>query len=108
MHQPFMSDLQIIDNTSLHRFELQQDNEIAFIVYTKTQDSLRLVHTEVPPSLQGKGVGSQLVGGVLKLARQQGLSVVPSCPFVFNYVRRHREYLPILDPNHRRMIENET
>jgi predicted GNAT family acetyltransferase len=103
-----MSDPAIVDNTSLHRFELNQGRETAFLLYTRTPNSLRLIHTEVPASLQGKGVGSKLVGGVLRIAEQQGLTVIPSCPFVADYLRRHREYLPIIDENHRRMIESGT
>jgi len=106
-HQGLMPGPRIVDNAALHRFELQEGNETAFVLYSKGQNSLRLVHTEVPAALQGKGIGSRLVGGVLRIAEQQGQTVIPSCPFVSDYLRRHREYLPIIDAEHRRMIENE-
>ena len=101
MHEP-----EIVDNAALHRYELRGE-DTAFVLYTRGENSLRLVHTEVPAALQGRGVGSTLVGGVLRMAQQQGLTVIPSCPFVSDYLRRHREYLPIIDPEHRRMIEGE-
>ena len=100
-----MPEAKILDNAALHRFELQQDGETAFLLYTRTGDSIRLIHTEVPDSLRGKGVGSKLVGGVLRQAQQQKLSVVPSCPFVAEYLKRHPDLAALVEPQHRWMIE---
>ena len=100
-----MPEQEVTDNTSLHRFELKQGNEIASILYSKTPHSIRLIHTEVPPALQGQGVASKLVKGTLDLLRDSGLTIVPSCPFVADYLKRHREYLPMIDPDHRREFE---
>ncbi len=100
-----MPDAQVTDNASLHRFELKHGNETAFILYTKTRDSIRLVHTEVPPALQGQGVASKLVRGTLELLRNSGLTIVPSCPFVADYLKRHPDYLSLLDPDSRRNLE---
>ncbi len=100
-----MPDTQVTDNPSLHRFELKQGNETAFILYTKTPNSIRLVHTEVPPALQGQGVASKLVRGTLELLRDSGLTIVPSCPFVADYLKRHPDYLSLLDPDSRRNLE---
>jgi uncharacterized protein len=61
---------EISDNTALHRFELHVDGEVAVVVYEKAGDLLRLIHTEVPESLEGKGVGSKLVGAVLRFAQE--------------------------------------
>jgi hypothetical protein len=74
-----MPEAKILDNSALHRFEVRQDGETAFLLYSKTGDSIRLIHTEVPEALRGHGVGSKLVGGVLRQAQRQKLSVVPSC-----------------------------
>ena len=101
-----MPEPEITDNTALHRFELETDGETAFVLYSKSQNSLRLVHTEVPDALRGKGVGSKLIAGVLRLARQSKLTVVPSCPFVAEYLSRHHEYLPIVEPEYRRRIQS--
>ncbi len=100
-----MPDTQVTDNPSRHRFELKQGNETAFILYSKTSDSIRLVHTEVPPALQGQGVASKLVRDTLELLRNSGQKIVPSCPFVADYIKRHREYLPLIDPDQRRDFE---
>ena len=94
----------IVDNAALHRFELKHDDETAFVLYSKTQNVIKLIHTEVPEALRGQGVGSKLVAGVLREAQEKNLSVVPSCPFVAQYVKRHPEFASIVDPESRWMI----
>ena len=57
---------------------------------------ITLTHTEVPPALGGRGVGSALVRGVLEAARARGLKVVPKCPFVSAFMGRHPEFNDLL------------
>ena len=53
---------------------------------------LTILHTEVPKELNGQGIGSALVRGLLDQARAQGLKVMPLCPFVAAYMDKHPEY----------------
>lgn len=54
-------DYKLIDNEEKHRYEFQIDDKIAKIDYIKSNNGeIYLVHTEVPASLGGRGVGSQL------------------------------------------------
>ena len=48
-----------------------------------------LVHTEVDPAFAGQGLGERLVAGALEDLRACGLKLVPQCPFVRAYLRRH-------------------
>lgn len=80
------------DNTERRRFELETDGHIAFSEYRRDGGVLTVMHTEVPPALNGKGIGSALVRGLLDIARAQGLKVVPKCPFVAGYIDKHPEY----------------
>jgi predicted GNAT family acetyltransferase len=50
----------------------------------------------VDPSVEGKGVGSQLVEGALEDIRGRGLSVTVVCPFIGTYLRRHPEYADVV------------
>ena len=76
-------DYKLIDNEEKHRYEFQIDDKIAEIDYIKSNNGeIYLVHTEVPASLGGKGVGSQLAEKVLSDIERQGLRLVPLCPFV--------------------------
>ena len=53
---------------------------------------ITFVHTEVPPELGGKGIGSKLVRGALDQVRARKLRVVAQCPFVKAYIEKHPEY----------------
>jgi uncharacterized protein len=50
-----------------------------------------LTHTETDPSFEGQGVASQLVRWALDDVRDRGLHVVPTCPFVKDYIARHED-----------------
>jgi uncharacterized protein len=80
------------DNHAHRRFELEEAGHTAFIDYRLAPGVITLVHTEVPPELSGKGVGSRLVRGALELARAKGLKVVPRCSFVAAYMSKHPEF----------------
>ena len=80
------------DNTERHRFELDAGGHIAFSNYKRSDGVLTILHTEVPKALEGHGIGSALVRGVLDIARADGLKVVPVCPFAKAYMDRHAEY----------------
>ena len=84
------------DNAERHRFELDADGHIAFSEYTRDGATLTIKHTEVPKELNGKGIGSALVRGLLDIVRTQGLKVVPLCPFVAGYIAKHPEYADLL------------
>ena len=79
------------DNTERHRFELDADGHVAFSNYKRADGVLTILHTEVPKALEGRGIGSALIRGVLESARSQGLNVNPVCPFAKAYIERHPE-----------------
>jgi hypothetical protein len=84
------------DNTERNRFELDADGHIAFSNYKRTDGVLTILHTEVPKALEGRGIGSALIRGVLDTARSQGLKVITVCPFAKSYIERHPEYADLL------------
>jgi predicted GNAT family acetyltransferase len=84
------------DNSAFHRFELETDGQTAYAYYQIAPGMITLTHTEVPPALGGRGVGSALVRGVLEAARERGLKVMPKCPFVSAFMGRHPEFNDLL------------
>ncbi|WP_158792024.1 GNAT family N-acetyltransferase [Granulicella sp. L60] len=86
----------VTDNTTLHRFELIEQGETAFLDYAYAKGQLVLVHAEVPQVLEGHGVGGTLVRSVLTEARTRGLQVVPQCSFVEEYIHRHPEFADLV------------
>jgi len=55
-----------------------------------------ITHTETPPSLRGRGIGSELVQGALQLIRADGLHVIAGCGFVADYLRKHPEFADLV------------
>jgi hypothetical protein len=90
-----MSNL-VRDNIERHRFELDAQGHTAFSDYKRADGVLTIMHTEVPAALNGKGIGSKLVAGLLELARAEGAKVKPLCPFVKAYIAKHAEYADLL------------
>jgi uncharacterized protein len=80
------------DNAAEHRFELEVDGHTAYLYYRLEPGVITLVHTEVPPALGGRGVGSTLVRGALAAIRANGLKVIVKCPFVAAYMGKHPEF----------------
>ncbi|MBN9023983.1 MAG: N-acetyltransferase [Rhizobiales bacterium] len=85
-------DPDIRDNPARHRYELTVDDATAFVTYRRQDGVITFVHTEVPSSMEGRGIGSRLARHVLDAARQDGLRVVPMCPFIAAWMKKHPEY----------------
>ncbi|WP_334127273.1 GNAT family N-acetyltransferase [Empedobacter brevis] len=90
--------LQVIKNESTLRFELDVDGFIAFIDYKQDADIIKLIHTEVPDELGGRGVASALVEKTLVYLEEHHNSLFPYCPYVFAYIKKHPEWKRIVDP----------
>ena len=84
------------DNADRHRFELDADGHVAYSNYKRDGNTLTILRTEVPAALNGRGIGSTLVRGLLDIARAQKLKVKPLCPFVAGYIAKHPEYMDLL------------
>ncbi len=79
----------ISDNGARSRFELTVEGQTAFLVYERTNDTLTIVHTEVPAALRGRHFGERLVDFATEFARREGLRTSVVCPFARAYLRRH-------------------
>ncbi len=90
----FESDNSIVvrDNPTLQRFEMQVVRQMAVAEYRIAGDVFTFFHTEVPPAIEGKGMGSRLIEGALRQVRARGLKVVSRCSFVSHFLREHPEY----------------
>jgi predicted GNAT family acetyltransferase len=87
----------VTDNPSANRFEITVDGQVAgFAAYRRRDGVIEFTHTEVDDAYEGQGLGSTLVREALEAARRDGLRVVPSCPFVKEYIERHDEYADLV------------
>jgi predicted GNAT family acetyltransferase len=77
------------------RFFLPLADGDAELIYAPfSADVLDLQHTDVPPSGQGRGIGDALVRAALGYAREQGMRVMATCPYVQAWLRKHPEERP--------------
>lgn len=92
----------VADNSGAERYEIQLDGKPAGFLRYRLQPGLtELVHTEIDEEFEGRGLGSQLISFALNDARTRGLAVLPSCPFVNDYIRRHRQYVDLVPEGRR-------
>jgi len=88
-----LSSSDVVDNPSELRYELHVDGELAGLIrYRRKPDALALVHTEIVPRFEGRGLGRTLVARALDDIRARGLHVIPICPFVREFIDHHPEY----------------
>lgn len=94
-----MPEMTVRDNPDQQRFEITVDGEFAGVADYRIDDGKVLMpRVEVLPQFEGKGVGSTLVRQALDTIREERWgTVVPMCPFVDVYIRRHAEYQDLVD-----------
>ena len=91
-------DTEFVDDPDRHRFELRSGVEvIGFIDYQLASSTIVLVHTEVDEAHSGEGHAATLARSALDEARSRGLRVVPTCPYVASYIRKHPEYADLVE-----------
>jgi uncharacterized protein len=82
----------VTDNAAEQRYELVVDGLLlGFLQYRDRADTRVLIHTEVDPLHEGKGVGTRLIESALADIRARGVELVPLCPFVRAYLNDHPE-----------------
>jgi len=87
----------VTDASDRGRFEIELDGTlVGFADYRRRPGLIIFSHAEIDPGHAGEGLGSLLVKTALDSARTQGLAVVPSCPFVRDFIDGHREYLELV------------
>ena len=87
-----LNKLTVTNNEPAERFEMLLDGLRAVLTYRRFPGSIVFLHAEVPPSLEGQGLAGKLTSFALDFARANHLRVVPRCPFVSSFIRKHAEY----------------
>nr|WP_258396409.1 GNAT family N-acetyltransferase [Streptomyces sp. Amel2xB2] len=95
-------DIRVTDQPDRSRFVVTVDGDTAgFAAYERRSGRVILTHTEVDSAYQGRGVAGRLARGALEAVRATGDRVTPSCPYIAEYIRRHQQYLDLVDEAHR-------
>jgi predicted GNAT family acetyltransferase len=93
--------LNVVMNDRTHRFEVTLGGETAFAEYSLLHDAIVLPHTVVPAAFEGRGIGGALARAALGYARDHGLKVKPSCPFIARYIASHPEWQDLVHEDYR-------
>jgi uncharacterized protein len=96
----------VTDNPSASRYELHvmPAGELAGFVEYKLREHgtvISLVHTEVGDAFQGQGLATHLARFSLDDARKRGLAVLPFCPYINSWIKKHPEYTDLVPENRR-------
>ncbi len=84
------------------RFEITVDGKlVGFSEYHSRPGRIVFTHTEVSEEYQGQGLAGKLIRGALDTSRRRQLTVTPLCPYVAAFIRRHQDYLDLVDEVHR-------
>ena len=85
-------ELAVRDNETRRRYEVAIGDGTAILTYVRRPGTIQLVHTEVPPALRGKGLANVLAKAALEAARDAGVRVIATCPYVQAFLKKHPEY----------------
>ena len=81
--------MQVSHNEQAGSFEVFVDGHRAHLDYRKVdENTLDYCHTYVPNELRGKGLAAVVTAAALDYARENGLTVIPSCSYVEVYMKR--------------------
>ncbi|WP_327111931.1 N-acetyltransferase [Streptomyces sp. NBC_01341] len=82
-----------------HRYEIHVDGVRAGLTAYRDRDGQRVFfHTEIDDAFAGQGLASVLVREALNDVRTSGRRIVPVCPYVAKFLKKHGEFADITDP----------
>jgi predicted GNAT family acetyltransferase len=87
-----LDNLTVTHDEEARRFEIHAGGLRALLTYRRFPGRIILDHAEVPKLLEGHGVAARLARFALDFARANHLQVVPLCPYVSSFIRKHPEY----------------
>lgn len=98
-------EVHVVDNRAASRYEMTIDGvDAGYIDYRLTDDLIVMSYIEIDPAFGGQGFGGRLTQTALDDCRSRGLTVVPACPFIADYIRTHPEYTAPRDGRLRRWL----
>ncbi|MBX2972870.1 MAG: N-acetyltransferase [Flavobacteriales bacterium] len=88
--------LPLIDEEDSRQFVMVVKGHRARMEYDRTPDRIFLTHLMVPPAIEEQDVAAALTEKVLGWVESKGMKVVPYCPYVRTYLRRHTAWQRLL------------
>jgi len=100
-----LENLPLVKNDEASRFELTVDGYTAIIDYKERNKVIFLIHTESPAKLAGRGVATALIEKTLVFLAENAYTIVPLCPMVVAYIKKHPEYIQYVREDHKPNFE---
>ena len=89
---------EVTKQTGPDRFEITVDGTVAGFAQFVDHDGSRVFHhTETFPEFGGQGLAGIVVKQALEATRDEGMRIVPVCPYVKKYVTTHDEWAEHVD-----------
>ena len=95
--KPEFENIPLVKNGTKKRFEIKVDGHFAFINYGEMEYQIALVHTEIDPELAGTGAAAAVAEKTLEYIKESGKQLLPFCPYVFAFIKKHPEWKTIVD-----------
>lgn len=102
--RPTAAQVTVVDNAGKHRFEIHIDGELAaFSRYREEEPGIfAFSHTETLPQFAGRGLATTLIADTLRQLDAAGHQLLPYCPFVNSYLRKHPDEVRLVPAGDRR------
>jgi predicted GNAT family acetyltransferase len=85
-----------------HRYELRDGEDVIGVLSYRLPDDqhVDLVHTEVDEAYGGRGLAGRLVAYAIADISAKAKRVIPHCPYVQSWLKKHPGYADITDWPH--------
>jgi len=90
-------DYEITHNPDRNRFETEVDGHQCVLDYRLDDSAISMNRVYVPPPVEGRGIAGAITRHALDYSREKGWKVIPRCPYVESWIKRHPEYSDLLD-----------
>lgn len=94
----FSPDVTTTRNDALHRYELHIGEQAAVrITFNDLPGHVEFIHTDTVERFQGRGLAKVLAHFALDDVVAAGKRIIPNCPFMYRYLRKHDAYNQCVD-----------
>lgn len=94
----FTANVSLRRNDAQHRYELLVDGRLAVQSFFRDLPGhIDFTHTETEQDFEGKGLGKVLAHFALDDVVATGKRIIPHCPFISGYLRKHEGYEQFVD-----------
>ncbi|MFD5278497.1 GNAT family N-acetyltransferase [Pseudarthrobacter sp. NPDC058362] len=94
----FAAGVSLARNDARHRYELSVDGQVAVKSFFRDLPGhIDFTHTETTEGFEGRGLAKVLAHFALDDVVASGKRIIPHCPFISGYLRKHEGYEQCVD-----------